>query len=141
MRTTASAPASTLAFLCRAERLAGTVAHILEGEILLDGGDSEAAIAAFEKAVALEDALDYDEPEPLPFSAFHWLGAALLEAKRFEEAEQAYRRELKDHPHNGWSLLGLKQALAGRGMTSQDVDADLERSWSRADTWIQSSRF
>ena len=33
----------------------------------------------------------YDEPEPLPFAARHWLGAALLEAKRFEEAERVYR--------------------------------------------------
>jgi len=48
---------------------------------------------------------------------------------------------LEDHPHNGWSLLGLQQALAGRGITSRDVDADLASSWSRADTWIRSSRF
>ena len=40
------------------------------------------AIEAFEQAVKLEDEIDYDEPEPLPFSARHWLGAALLEAKR-----------------------------------------------------------
>jgi hypothetical protein len=83
----------------------------------------------------------YDEPEPLPFSAFHWLGAALLESRRFDEAEKAYRAELTDHPHNGWSLLGLQRALEGRGLTSRDVDADFASSWSRADTWIQSSRF
>ena len=62
-------------------------------------------------------------------------------ARRFDEAEQAYRAELKDHPHNGWSLLGLQQALAGQGMKSAEVDADLAASWSRADTWIRSSRF
>ena len=73
-------------------------------------------------------ALVYDEPEPLPFSAFHWLGAALVEAKRFDEAEKAYRTELQDHPHNGWSLLGLQQALAGRGSVTDDVDADLHRA-------------
>ena len=63
--------------------------------------------------------------------AFHWLGAALVEAKRFAEAEKAYRAELKDHPHNGWSLLGLKQALEGMGQQSSDVSADLASSWSR----------
>jgi len=95
----------------------------------------------FEKAALLQEGLVYDEPEPLPFSAFHWLGAALVESKRFDEAEQAYRRELKDHPKNGWSLLGLQQALKGKGVQSREVDEALEKSWARSDTWIRSSRF
>jgi len=61
--------------------------------------------------------------------------------ERYPDAEKAYRTELKDHPHNGWSLLGLKQALEGMGTPSSDVATDLNASWSRADTWIQSSRF
>ncbi len=124
-----------------AKNLLGTVAGILEGEMLLVGGDTNAAIAAFERAVAIEDQLGYDEPEPLPFAARHWLGAALLDAKRFADAERIYREELDDHPHNGWSLLGLKKALAGRGRSSRDVDEDLAKSWSRADTWIRASKF
>lgn len=67
--------------------------------------------------------------------------AALLEAERYQDAERVYREELEDHPHNGWSLVGLKQALAGRGVASPDVDADLAASWSRSDTWIRASRF
>jgi tetratricopeptide (TPR) repeat protein len=124
-----------------AKNLLGTVAGILEGEIERSAGDVNGAIRAFEKAVELEDAMTYDEPEPLPFAARHWLGAALLEAKQYADAERVYREELEDHPHNGWSLLGLKNALAGRGVTSPEVDADLAASWSRSDTWIQSSRF
>jgi tetratricopeptide (TPR) repeat protein len=124
-----------------AKQLLGTVAHILEGEILWTSGDLPAAIGAFERAAAAEDELTYDEPEALPFAARHWLGAALLEAKRYEDAERVYREELDDHPHNGWSLLGLQKALAGRGVSSADVDADLAKSWSRADTWIRTSRF
>ena len=104
-------------------------------------GNLDAAIASFQEAASRQEALVYDEPEPLPFSAFHWLGAALVEAKRFAEAEKAYRTELTDHPHNGWSLLGLKLALEGMGKESSDVSADLAASWSRSDTWIQSSRF
>jgi tetratricopeptide (TPR) repeat protein len=91
--------------------------------------------------VELEDAMTYDEPEPLPFAARHWLGAALLEAKQYEDAERIYREELEDHPHNGWSLLGLKNALAARGITSPEVNADFTASWSRSDTWIQASRY
>jgi len=124
-----------------AKDLLSIVAGILEGEIQRSAGDLDAAIASFQQAASRQEALVYDEPEPLPFSAFHWLGAALLDAKRFAEAEKAYRAELKDHPHNGWSLLGLKLAIEGLGKESSDVSADLASSWSRSDTWIQSSHF
>jgi tetratricopeptide (TPR) repeat protein len=124
-----------------AKDLLSIVAGILDGEIQRMAGDLTGAIAAFQRAADLQARLVYDEPEPLPFSAFHWLGAALLESRRFDEAEKAYRSELKDHPHNGWSLLGLQQALEGKGVSSREVRADFDASWSRADTWIQSSRF
>ena len=124
-----------------AKDLLGVVAGILEGELQRGAGDLPGAIISFQRASALQAGLVYDEPEPLPFSAFQWLGAALLEAGRFEDAESAYRTELQDHPHNGWSLLGLQQALAGKGTPSAEVNADMTASWSRADTWIRSSRF
>ena len=54
----------------------GIAAAILEGEIHRNAEDLERSIRAFEAAVAQEDALMYDEPEPLPFAARHWLGAA-----------------------------------------------------------------
>jgi tetratricopeptide (TPR) repeat protein len=141
-RVKKTAESSTATFRMHpAKNLVGTVAAILEGEIQRESGDLTAAIASFERAVALEDALVYDEPEPLPFAARHWLGAALLEAKRHRDAERVYREELEDHPHNGWSLLGLQKALAGRAEQSPEVDADLAESWARSDTWIRTSRF
>ena len=117
------------------------VAGILDGEMKLMGGDVEGAIVAFTTAADIQEALIYDEPEPLPFSARHWLGAALIEARKFSEAEAIYRAELQHHPHNGWSLFGLQQALAGQGKKDPAVDADFAASWSRSDTWIRSSRF
>ncbi len=124
-----------------AENLLGTLAGILEGEIHRESGDLGAAIASFERAATLEDELIYDEPEALPFAARHWLGAALLEAERYAEAERVYREELQDHPHNGWSLFGLIAALGAQGKSSPEVDADFEASWARSDTWIRGSRF
>ncbi|MBI2188915.1 MAG: hypothetical protein HYU37_17590 [Acidobacteria bacterium] len=124
-----------------AKDLLSIAAGILDGEMKRMAGDLDGAITVFRRASETQAGLVYDEPEPLPFSAFHWLGAALLEAKRFKEAGQAYREELKDHPKNGWSLLGLQQALAGQGIESPDVDAEFAASWARSDTWIQSSRF
>ena len=124
-----------------AARLVGVLAGILDGEITRMAGDVPGAIAKFETAVKLDDEMEYDEPEPLPFPARHWLGAALLEAKRFADAEAVYREDLEQHPHNGWSLLGLQQALKAQGKTDPAVDADLAKSWSRSDTWIRASRF
>ncbi len=124
-----------------AEDLLSVVAAILEGELHRERGDLDAAVASFEQAVEREDALGYDEPEPLPFAARHWLGAALLEQKRDAEAEQVYREELEDHPHNGWSLFGLKMAIDAQGRTDAAVEADLEASWARADIWLRASRF
>jgi tetratricopeptide (TPR) repeat protein len=141
-RVTKAAETSKASFRVHpAKELLGIAAGILDGEIRRTSGDLDGAIASFRRAAAAQAGLVYDEPEPLPFSAFHWLGAALLDGKQFAEAEQAYREELKDHPHNGWSLLGLQQALAGQGKSSSEVDADLAASWSRSDAWIRSSRF
>jgi tetratricopeptide (TPR) repeat protein len=124
-----------------AARLVGVMAGILDGEITRMAGDLPGAIAKFEAAVKLDDEMEYDEPEPLPFPARHWLGAALLEAKRYTDAEKVYRDDIAQHPHNGWSLLGLQQALKAQGKTDPAVDADLAKSWSRSDTWIRASRF
>ena len=124
-----------------AAHLLGIVGGLLEGELRREDGDLSAAIASFEKAVALEDELTYDEPEPLPFAARHWLGSALLEAERYADAERAYREELEDHQHNGWSLFGLKAALEAQGRSDSAVDADLEASWARSDIWLRASRF
>jgi hypothetical protein len=83
----------------------------------------------------------YDEPEPFPFSPRHWLGAALLENKRYADAERVYREDLRKHPHNGWSLIGLKAALESQGKPLTDVEKDVVVSWARSDTWIRASRF
>ena len=123
------------------KQLMGLAAAILEGEILRAQGDLQAAIDAFERAAAFDDQQRYDEPEPIPFAARHWLGAALLEAGRPAEAEDVYRTELADHPHNVWSLHGLRAALEAQGKTDPEVERDFAQSTARSDTWITVSRF
>jgi tetratricopeptide (TPR) repeat protein len=99
------------------------------------------AISAFTRAVTQYDVLIYDEPEPLPFSPRHWLGAALIEARRYSEAERVYREDLEKHPHNGWSLFGLKAALEAQGKAAAAIETEFDASWARSDTWLQASRF
>ena len=122
-----------------ASQLMGLSAAILAGEILRLEGDLDGAIEKFKLAAELDDQQPYDEPEPIPYAARHWLGAALLEAGRYAEAEQEYRKELAGHPHNVWSLHGLKAALDGQGKTDPEVDADFEESTARMDVWITTS--
>ncbi|MBV9085279.1 MAG: hypothetical protein JOZ62_21590 [Acidobacteriaceae bacterium] len=124
-----------------AKEVLGVLGAILEGEIERADGDLEKAIASFRRGAAFEDAMMWDEPEPLPFSARHWLGAALLKSRDYAGAERVYREELKKHPHNGWSLYGLRAALEGQHKPKQDVERDFEASWARSDTWIRGSRF
>ena len=123
--------------------LLGVVAGILEGEILRHEGDTDGAIRVLEEAITLEDGLRYDEPEPLNFSARHWLGNLLLELERYEEAETVFEAALEDHPMNGWSLLGLEAALRAQDRTSEAGEvADLFReAWARSDTWITAPVF
>ena len=117
------------------------VAYILQGEIKMIDGDLDGAINSYTAAVTAEDTLGFSEPGPLPFSAYHWLGAALIEAGNFSEAESIYRKELEIRPHNGWSLFGLKEALAGQNISDPAINMDLKNSWARSNLFITSSRF
>jgi tetratricopeptide (TPR) repeat protein len=121
--------------------LLGVLGSILDGEILRSAGDLPAANAAFDRAVSLQDSLLVDDPEPLPFASRHWLGACLLAAKRPGDAERIYRADLARHPHNGWSLFGLQQALEAQGKSTPAVDEEFRAAWTRADIQLRASRF
>ena len=66
----------------------------LDGEIKQGTGDLDGAIVIFEKAVALEDLINYTEPPDWAQPMRNYLGAALMEAGRYSEAEVVYRRDL-----------------------------------------------
>jgi tetratricopeptide (TPR) repeat protein len=124
-------------------QLLGVVSGILEGEILRANGEVGEAVEVLETAVAIEDGLRYDEPEPLNFSVRQWLGDALHEAGRYREAAEVFRAELEDHPNNGWSLFGLERALraAGDDAEADRVHAQLEQAWARSDTYLRGPVF
>ena len=137
------APASQMLRVHTPARLLSVVGGILRAEMLRVAGRTDEALGAFRAAARLEDALTYDEPEPLPFAVRDWLGSLLLEAGRPAEAESVFREALERRPHNGWSLLGLEKALRAQGRTA-DADgagAELRRAFSRSDAWLPWPRF
>ena len=139
----ATAPDSILFRGHTAASLLGVTGGILRAEIQASEGRYDQAVVTLEHAIELEDGLRYDEPEPLNFSARHWLGALLLELDRPVESEHVYRSALEDHPYNGWSLFGLEQALRAQGKDAEaeHVRDEFNEVWARADVWIRSSRF
>jgi tetratricopeptide (TPR) repeat protein len=118
-------------------------AHGLEGEIMEAQGNFDAAIAAFEAAVAIEDRLGYREPPDWSQPMRQYLGAALLTSGRLEEAETVYREDLRRNRNNGWSLFGLWQSLAAQGQAdaAKSVQDTFEDAWELADVQLSRSRF
>lgn len=91
--------------------------HVIAGRIARATGDSEAAVRAFRRAVAIQDAIPYMEPPYWYYPVRQSLGAALLEAGSAEEAQRVFRKGLDAHPNHGWLLYGLHRAQAARGDT------------------------
>jgi tetratricopeptide (TPR) repeat protein len=114
---------------------------MIEGEILVREGKTDQGLAKLREAVQLEDALHYDEPPAWMIPARHSLGAALMKANKYAEAEQVYRDDLKKLPNNGWSLYGLADALRqeGKADEAKTVDAQFKEVWAKADIQITTS--
>jgi tetratricopeptide (TPR) repeat protein len=94
-------------------------------------GDHRTAVARFERAAALQDALPYTEPPYWYYPIRQSLAAALLQAGRYAEAERQFARALSRAPANGWSYYGLAQLHKARGnaAAARKAEADLARTW------------
>jgi tetratricopeptide (TPR) repeat protein len=116
--------------------------RIVKGELAARTGRHDEAIAAVTEAVAIEDAIPYNEPPVWHQPPRQVLGALLLEAGRPQEAERIYREDLIRFRENGWSLVGLQRSLEaqGRAGDAQLVHARLQKAWARADVTLASSR-
>ncbi len=106
-----------------------------QGELAFREGDTETAFKQLREAVGLEEQLAYAEPPGWMQPVRHALGALLLADEKAEEAVRVYRADLRRHPHNAWSLLGLQQALRAAGHEDQAkaLDDRVAQAWARAD--------
>ena len=112
----------------------------MRGEILYRAGKIDEGLSALREAAAREDKLRYDEPPDWIMPVRHALGAALLQAGNFSEAETVFREDLKRLPENGWGLYGLMRALRAQTKTgeSKEFEKRFDTVWSRADIRIKS---
>jgi len=130
----AQIPADVAAGLNPVRDILAIAIAVLDAAILQKQGDPK-AIAAWTAAVAAEDRLAYSEPDSWFYPVRHYLGAALLAAKRWPEAEAVYRAELVRHPGNGWSLFGLSRAQRGQHHAKEAAATEqaFAKAWSAAD--------
>ena len=112
------------------------------GELAAKKKNYSEAIAHLEKAVDYEYSLQYDEPPTWFYPCRQNLGAVLIEAGKFEEAEKIYRENLADIPDNGWGLFGLYQTLLKQGKINEaaEVEKRFKEAWKYADIQLTSSR-
>ena len=109
--------------------------NVTSARIALAKGDKSAAIAILKKGVALEDSLNYDEPEDWYIPVRETLGGALILNGEHTEAEKVFRAELEKHRRNGRALFGLMESLKAQGKTHDAafVQREFEASWKNAD--------
>lgn len=89
--------------------------RVLGAELERARGSLPAAIALLTEAKDIEDGLTYMEPPYWHQPVRHFLGAALLEAKRPAEAERVYREDLARFPENAWAKRGVERSLKAQG--------------------------
>ena len=94
-------------------------------------GSTRAAIARFERAAELQDALPYTEPPYWYYPIRQSLAAALLQDGRYTEAERQFQRALARAPASGWSYYGLAELYKARGnaAAAKKAEADLAKTW------------
>jgi tetratricopeptide (TPR) repeat protein len=116
------------------------IQKMLEAEIQIAEGKTDEGIAGLQAALKMEDALKYDEPPAWMIPIRHSLGANLMKAGRYAEAEEVYREDLRRLPGNGWSLYGLAASLkAQKKPEAAAVQAQFTKAWAKADLKINSS--
>ncbi|MEQ8769705.1 MAG: hypothetical protein RIB60_04255 [Phycisphaerales bacterium] len=115
--------------------------YFVAAEIALQQDDLESAANMLEQAALIEDAIGYGEPPVWLQPVRHTLGAVYVKAGRWDDAERVYRDDLKKWPNNGWSLLGMSQALAGKGdeAGAARAHAAFEKVWEGSPVEIPSS--
>lgn len=139
----ARVPKDMLLHVVPAHEVLEVARRMLAGELAFKEGRSAEAFVELRRAVAAEKVLRYTEPNPWMMPTRHALGALLLQEGFVDEAERHYRDDLRRYPENGWSLHGLAECLARRGLTEEArvMRERFDRAWTKATVEIPGSCF
>jgi tetratricopeptide (TPR) repeat protein len=97
------------------------------------------AVPHWQRAVAAQDALSYDEPPDWYYPVRESLGAALLLAGKAAEAESVFREGVRRSPRNGRMLFGLMECLRAQGKNqgADWVKREFDAAWAKADVTLK----
>jgi len=121
--------------------IANIAYEVVAGELAALNGDLTKATEHLKKAVQLEDNLVYTEPAAWHVPTRQNLGAMLMKAKNYEEAEKVYKEDLQILRQNGWSLMGLHNSLKAQGKMEEatTIKEEFDKAWEHADIVIDNS--
>jgi tetratricopeptide (TPR) repeat protein len=116
--------------------------EVVSGELAAKRKDYPLAIGHLKKAVEIENTLRYDEPPTWFYPCRQNLGAVLIEAGKYADAQKVYEDNLSEIPDNGWGLFGLHQALLKQNKHNEAVVVEkrFKEAWRFADVRLTSSR-
>ncbi len=143
-------PEKRMLFQNKAHDVLAVAEAMMRGEVAYKAGRVEEGLEHLREAVRRDDGLMYEEPWAWPQPARHALGALLIDAGQWEEAEAVYRADLGldptlpralQNPRNVWALHGLHECLAGRGEETERrlIRSQLDLALARAEVPIRAS--
>lgn len=146
----AAIPEERMLFQNKARDVLEVAQAMMEGEIAFKAGRHAEGLDHLREAVRRDDNLAYEEPWAWPQPTRHALGALLMEADQYEEAEAVYRADLgldgklprpSQHPRNIWALHGLHECLERRGEEVEIVHIRqaLDQAQARAEMPVRAS--
>ncbi|MGH9517118.1 MAG: tetratricopeptide repeat protein [Terriglobales bacterium] len=113
--------------------------NILDARIAAAKGEHELAIKYWQKAVEIQDGLNYGEPPEWLYPVRESLGGALLLNGQSAQAETVFRSDLEQYPRNPRSEFGLLKALEAQNKSAnvEEVRREFEAGWKNADVPLE----
>ena len=112
----------------------------LRGNLRAAQGRFDEAVELLKKAVEKEAVVGYNEPPQYARPELEALGYVYIRAGKYEEAREAFNRELKLRPNSGHELYGIAQSYEAEGKREDAAKAYAEflEAWKSADADLAS---
>ena len=136
LEATRASPAFDLVVLRRAGisgNLVDFAANLVRAGIEKHLGNTGREVELLREAVDIQLTLPYSEPPFWHYPVRQSLGTALLRLGEAKAAREVFEADLVEFPDNGWSLHGLREALAHDGRPLDEIDTRLQAPWKYSD--------